>query len=72
MELHKLITMANEIGGFFAQLPDREEATSSIATHIRNFWEPRMRREIIAYAREDGSALHELVRAAILRLETPR
>jgi formate dehydrogenase subunit delta len=70
VELHHLIKMANEIGGFFSQMP-REEAISSIATHLKNFWEPRMRREIIDYARRDGADLHELVRAAVLSLATP-
>jgi formate dehydrogenase subunit delta len=70
MELHRLIKMANEIGGFFGQLP-RAEAISSTAAHLRNFWEPRMRREIIEYARSDGHELQELVRAAVLTLAPP-
>jgi formate dehydrogenase subunit delta len=71
MELHHLIKMANEIGGFFAQLPEREEALGAIAGHLRNFWEPRMRRELIEYAQRDGSELKELVRAAVLSLPVP-
>ena len=71
MDVHHLVKMANEIGEFFAQSPDREEAIVSIAAHLRNFWEPRMRRELIAYAQASGSDLKELVRAAVLRLETP-
>jgi formate dehydrogenase subunit delta len=63
--------MANEIGGFFGQFPDRAEAASSIAAHIKNFWEPRMRREIIGYARTDGKELDDIVRTAILSLELP-
>ncbi len=71
MEIHRLVRMANDIGEFFAQTPDREEAITSIAAHLRNFWEPRMRRQIIEYARGDGADLKELVRAAVLRLEPP-
>jgi formate dehydrogenase subunit delta len=71
MEIHRLVKMANEIGEFFAQAPDREEAVAAIATHLRNFWEPRMRREIIEYARRDGGELKEIVRIAVLRLEPP-
>ena len=71
MDVHHLVKMANEIGEFFAQSPDRDEAITSIATHLRNFWEPRMRREIIAYARADGGDLKEIVRAAVLCLEPP-
>ncbi len=70
MELHRLIKMANEIGGFFEQMP-REEAINGTATHLKNFWEPRMRREIIEYAQRDGGELHEIVRAAVLRLAKP-
>jgi formate dehydrogenase subunit delta len=68
MELHHLIKMANEIGGFFGQMP-RETAISSTAAHLKNFWEPRMRRQIIDYARIDGGELHEVARAAVLSLE---
>ncbi len=71
MEIHRLAKMANEIGEFFAQSPDREEAITAIAAHLRNFWEPRMRREIIEYARGGGAELKEVVRAAVLRLEPP-
>jgi formate dehydrogenase subunit delta len=69
MEIHHLVKMANEIGVFFEQTPDRKEAVNSIAAHLRNFWEPRMRREIIAYARKDGGELKEIVREAVLSLE---
>jgi formate dehydrogenase subunit delta len=69
MELHHLVKMANDIGGFFEQIPDHQEAVASIASHLRNFWVPRMRREIIAYARLDGADLKPLVREAVLTLE---
>lgn len=71
MEIHHLARMANEIGRFFEQMPDRAEATNAIAAHIRNFWEPRMRRQIIEYAREGGPELSHIVREAILTLEPP-
>jgi len=70
MELHHLIKMANEIGGFFAQMPDHDEARTAIVSHLRNFWEPRMRRELIDYARRDGADLTAIVRDAVLALET--
>jgi formate dehydrogenase subunit delta len=68
MELHHLIKMANEIGGFFGQMP-RETAIGATAAHLKNFWEPRMRRQIIDYAQHDGAELHEVARAAVLSLE---
>ena len=71
MEIHHLAKMANEIGGFFQQMPDHAEAVNSIAAHLKNFWAPRMRRQIIEYAREDGAGLAAIVREAILTLEPP-
>ncbi|MGU7776422.1 formate dehydrogenase subunit delta, partial [Burkholderia sp. MR1-5-21] len=44
MDTGHLIDMANQIGEFFASMPDRDEALAGIADHIRRFWEPRMRR----------------------------
>jgi formate dehydrogenase subunit delta len=72
MDIHRLVKMANEIGAFYESLPDRDEAISSIAAHLRNFWEPRMRREIIDYAKrgaEQDPSLSETVRKAILALQ---
>ena len=48
MDEQNLITMANQIGDFFTSLPDHEEAIGDIASHIRRFWEPRMRRAFLA------------------------
>jgi formate dehydrogenase subunit delta len=72
MDVHHLVKMANDIGAFYEALPDREEAINSIATHLKNFWEPRMRREIIEHAK-GGARRHpqlkEIVRDAILTLQ---
>ncbi|WP_206952878.1 formate dehydrogenase subunit delta [Trinickia acidisoli] len=48
MKVEHLIEMANQIGEFFASMPDREKALVDIADHIHHFWEPRMRRAILA------------------------
>ncbi|WP_175776633.1 formate dehydrogenase subunit delta [Burkholderia anthina] len=48
MDNGHLIDMANQIGAFFESMPDREEALTGIAEHIRRFWEPRMRRAFLA------------------------
>jgi formate dehydrogenase subunit delta len=72
MNIHHLVKMANDIGVFYQALPDRNEAISSIAGHLKNFWEPRMRREIIEFAKrgaEQDPRLNELVREAILTLQ---
>jgi formate dehydrogenase subunit delta len=64
--------MANDIGGFFATMPDHEEAVTAMAQHLRNFWEPRMRREIITYVHDGGADLIPLAREAIARLDPGR
>ena len=69
MDIHHLVKMANEIGGFFETLPDRHEAVNSIEQHLKNFWEPRMRREIVEYAKRGDGELKEIVREAVLRLD---
>lgn len=71
MDIHHLVKMANDIGTFYETLPDRAAGVSSIATHLKNFWEPRMRREIIDHAKrgpEEYPRLKEIVREAILTL----
>ena len=47
MDIDNLVRMANQIGGFFSAYPDRDEALEGIATHIKKFWEPRMRALIL-------------------------
>jgi formate dehydrogenase subunit delta len=66
MDIDNLVHMANRIGDFFAAMPDRTEALDGVATHIRKFWEPRMRRQILEHldARQ-GAGLSELVREAL-------
>jgi formate dehydrogenase subunit delta len=69
MDSDHLVKMANEIATFYEVYPDRSEAISAIAMHVKNFWEPRMRREIIEHVREHGgSDLKELAREAVLTL----
>ena len=72
MDIHRLVKMANEIGAFFESAADHKEAVTSIATHLRNFWEPRMRKEIIAYAREDDGDLTAIVKEAVLTLDASK
>ena len=41
MHLEHLVKMANQIGGFFEAMPDREEAMAGVMQHLRNYWDPR-------------------------------
>jgi len=66
MEGHKLVKMANEIAAFFHAEPDHALAIEGVAGHIKRFWDPRMRRELLQWVDEhDGEGLTELAAAAI-------
>jgi len=65
MDIANLVRMANRIGEFFAAMPDMQEAQAGIAGHLQRFWEPRMRREIVAHVERGGAGLSEIVRQAI-------
>ena len=66
MNIELLVKMANEISEFFASESPPAQAAEDVALHLRRFWEPRMRRQIIAHARATGGAgLSELARRAV-------
>jgi formate dehydrogenase subunit delta len=54
MNIHHLVTMANQIGSFFASYPDQEEASTEIANHLQRYWAPPMRRQLLAHVAEHG------------------
>jgi formate dehydrogenase subunit delta len=61
MNIDLLIKMANEIGAYFAAEPDPEQAAKDVAGHLRRYWEPRMRRQMITYYEErQGAGLSDL------------
>lgn len=64
MDLAKLHMMANQIARNLA--PQGEpRAVASMAQHLRDFWDPRMKAAILA---DEGSGLSPIARAAIERL----
>ena len=66
MDIHHLIKLANNIASFFESEPDRAKGVQGVANHIKSFWEPRMRRQILAYLDEqNGNGLSPLVLAAL-------
>jgi formate dehydrogenase subunit delta len=66
MDGKKLVKMANEIAQFFAAEPDRQTAVDGVAAHLKRFWEPRMRREILAMLDRQGHGMSDLVVEALL------
>jgi formate dehydrogenase subunit delta len=68
MSPDRLVYMANQIGAFFrSQGPDK--AVPGITEHLKKFWEPRMRRAIIAHLDAGGDGLAPEVRAAVEALK---
>ncbi len=68
MNIERLVRMANDIGNFFKAEPDHATAVNGVATHLKRFWDPRMRKEIVAYVDGGGAGLMDLVREAVLKL----
>jgi formate dehydrogenase subunit delta len=71
MNIDRLVTMANEIAAFFAHEKDANAAADQVASHIKRYWEARMRRQIAAHVRAGGAGMSDLARHAIERLEAP-
>ena len=66
MDAAKLVHMANRIGEFFVAFTDRSEALEGVAAHIARYWEPRMRRQVLALLETpEGEALSPLVADAL-------
>ena len=60
----KLDHMANQIATFFRSYPE-DAAVAGVHDHIRDFWSPRMRRDLIARADAGAAGLDPLVTAAL-------
>ena len=68
--------MANQIEQFFRSEPDEQSAVAGIESHLRRYWDPRMRNAIIAHCASGGEGLGALARRAVMKLApapgTPR
>jgi formate dehydrogenase subunit delta len=67
MSPDRLIYMANQIGKFF-ESQGHDKAVPGIAEHIRKFWDPRMRKAILAHLAAGGVGLDPEVREALATL----
>jgi formate dehydrogenase subunit delta len=64
----KLVRKANQIARFFAAQP-RQDAVAGVLDHIRKFWDPRMRAQMLIFLDEGGGAeLEPIARAALDQL----
>jgi formate dehydrogenase subunit delta len=72
MNAHHLVKMVNEISAFWAsEAGDPKAAATSVATHLRRYWDPRMRRQIVAHYHAGAGGLGDIGREAIGILAEP-
>jgi formate dehydrogenase subunit delta len=75
MNIDLLIKMTNEIGQFFAgaEVKDSQAAARDVANHIKRYWEPRMRAQMLKYYEErQGAGLTDVGKSAVALLHAER
>lgn len=67
MALERIVAMANQIGDFFSPYPPERRA-EGIRNHLRTYWDPRMREELLDHiaAGAAGLAPHVVEGAKLL------
>jgi formate dehydrogenase subunit delta len=68
MQAEKLVRMANQIAANFDYGPDKSKAVAGVVDHIRRFWSPMMREEIIGYGDDGAIKLTEISKQAVEEL----
>jgi formate dehydrogenase subunit delta len=71
METRDMLRMANQIADFFKGYP-REEAVKEAATHLNNYWDPRMRKHFFDYLAKGGEGLDPLIIEASAQVRKPK
>lgn len=67
MRPDKLAYMANQITRAFAHLP-HDKAVAATAEHLRLFWDPRMRDQIVAQLAQPENKLEPVTQEAVEQL----
>ncbi len=70
MSVEKITHMANQIALFMESKP-KAEGLSGFASHINDFWEPRMRRQFFEIVDAGGKGLRPLVLEAARSVRRP-
>ena len=68
MSLSDIVRMANQISDYFNAY-SHDEAVRETATHLRNFWDPRMRAQLSDHLSAGGKGLNEIAIDAARLLE---
>ncbi|MCX7288910.1 MAG: formate dehydrogenase subunit delta [Rhodobacterales bacterium] len=71
MSADKITRMANDIAKFMESKP-HAEGVALLASHINDFWEPRMRRQLFAVIDAGGADLRPLVMDAASEIRRPQ
>jgi formate dehydrogenase subunit delta len=64
----QLTKMVNDIATFFEGESGPDKAVAEVASHMQRFWDPRMRREIVAHYAKGGDGLSEIALKAVKQL----
>ena len=62
----RLIYMINQIAKFFVSQPG--DPAGGVANHLKTFWDPQMRGEIVAWQAAGGNGLDPVAAEAVRRL----
>lgn len=67
-KIGKLVRMANDIGDFYAVMPNNE-AVDGAAAHLTRFWTPKMIRELVGFSEAGRSGLNPTAARAVEALK---
>jgi formate dehydrogenase subunit delta len=67
--LERLIVMANQIADFFSPYPPPRRA-EGIRNHLRTYWDPRMRQDLIDYIAAGGEGVSPAIVEGVRLLTT--
>jgi formate dehydrogenase subunit delta len=65
MDVSRLVAMANDIAAFFQGEAGEAGASAKVAEHLKRFWAPRMRQQLVAYASAGGAGLSAVAQGAV-------
>lgn len=67
----KIVYMANQIATFFESQPEKDRL-EGVVTHLEDFWDPRMHRQLFEIIDAGGKDLSPLIIEAASHLKRPR
>ena len=68
VQASKLVRMAQQIADNNNITPDVEVVAAKVAEHIQKYWDPRMKQQIIDYAKSDEAQVTQVVARAISQI----